>query len=231
MSGRGAGAAYVALAVADVTACALDRRDLRRWTKPLLMPALAAHLATSAPVPSGGVGRARGRLRRGVLTGLAASWAGDVALLGQSRASFGAGLGAFLGAHAAYLAGFAPFAGRPRARAALPLAVAWAGGTVALWPRTGPLRLPVAGYAGLLAVMSGAAVQTSTSLPRDAARRLGAGGLVFMASDATLAARTFLVRNPSPAVRRAADVAVMVTYTAAQWLLASGTVRAMRATA
>lgn len=224
MTGRGAGAAYLGLAAADVAACALERRGLRPCTKPLLMPALAAHLMTST-------GSDRNALRRGVLAGLAASWAGDVALLGESRACFGAGLGGFFSAHAAYLTGLAPLAGRPRARTALPLALAWAAGTATLWPRTGPLRIPVAGYAALLAVMAGAAVQTSSTLPHEAARRLAAGGLVFMASDATLAARTFLAPNPRPPIRRAADAAVMATYTAAQWLLVSGTVQATRAAA
>src|SRR5689334_22308335 len=77
--------AYAALAAADV-ALATRRLDrFRRFTKPLLMPAL---------IP--------GRDRR-TQQALALGCAGDVALLGTSEAAFTSGLGCFLLGHLAWM--------------------------------------------------------------------------------------------------------------------------------
>ena len=90
--------AYVALAVADAVLAGrpgATARRLRYVTKPALMPVLA----TASRRAGGG---------RALTAAQALSWGGDVALLGQGPRAFQGGLGSFLGAHLAYVAGLAP---------------------------------------------------------------------------------------------------------------------------
>ncbi|HYJ66210.1 MAG TPA: lysoplasmalogenase family protein [Nocardioidaceae bacterium] len=91
--------AYAAIALAD-TALATrdgDRTSRLRWpTKSALMPLLVAKVSQ----PGAGAGRDTAPLRDRTRTGLALSWAGDVALLGRGDAAFAAGLGCFVAAHA-----------------------------------------------------------------------------------------------------------------------------------
>ena len=192
-------APYVVTAAVDTLLAGRGNRRARRVTKPALMPLLAAH--------------AGGRSDPLVLGGLGLSWLGDVALLGKSEAAFAAGLSSFLAAHGCYLAAFAKR--RRGGVAKVPwLAALYAGAWVALnavlWPRTGRLRLPVVVYGTALAAMAVAALDTDD-------RAVAAGGAVFMVSDSILALRTF----GGPQVP-GADALVMLTYTAAQALIAEG---------
>lgn len=233
---RAAAAAYVALAAADtVLAGAASRRPdgrasrARRVTKPLLMPTLARAFANATPGP-------RAPLRQATLAAHGLSGVGDVALLGKGDAAFLAGLGGFLGAHVAYVGGFAsardaPDAGSRRGtRAAATLFVAagpamgWAAG------RTSPrLRWPVVIYAGALCAMAATASRLGPPTDPTARRTLVAGTTLFLVSDSTLAAREFLDDGSDERRRQALDVLVMATYTAAQGLIAAGVARALGA--
>ena len=198
-------AAYGAVAVADVAlAAGGKRRAARRLTKPALMPLLMAHVAAS----DDGDGT-----KRLVLAGLGLSCAGDVALLGEGEGPFAAGLASFLAAHLCYLVAFAKRR-RDGARRAWWLAflygLAWCGLNIVLLPKTGRMRVPVLVYGSALAAMAVAALDTG-----DAA--VAAGGAVFMLSDSILALDTF-----GAADIPAADGLVMLTYTAAQALIADG---------
>ena len=196
--------AYCAVAATDVLLAARGNRRARRLTKPALMPLLALHVAgrdgdeDTQPL---------------VLAGLGMSWVGDVALLAKGEGAFAAGLVSFLAAHGCYLAAF----GRRRRgglrRApwvAVAYGLAWCGLNAVLLPRTGRLRLPVLVYGTALAAMAVAALDTD-----DAA--VAAGGAAFLASDSILALRTF-----GGATVPNADALVMLTYTAAQGLIATG---------
>jgi uncharacterized membrane protein YhhN len=88
---------------------------------------------------------------RTIAAGLVLSAAGDVLL--ERPQGFLPGLGAFFGAHLAYLAGFV---GRNRRRhlPLLPPFLAWTGGAAAwLWDGMGPLRGPVLGYMAAITLM------------------------------------------------------------------------------
>ncbi|GAA1134693.1 lysoplasmalogenase family protein [Nocardioides aquiterrae] len=201
-----AGTAYGVLAVADtLLAAAPDRwRRARVVTKPLLMPALAAH---------GGSGA--------VTVAQVCSWAGDVALMREGRRPFLAGLCSFLAAHVAYVVAF-------RARSSVPLLASpgrrralGAGSVAALAMAAAAARedrafaLPVAAYGATLAAMAASAA----AVDRDRGRgRVLAGASLFLLSDSLLGARTFLLRERVPVL----DSAVMATYTAAQWCIAEG---------
>jgi uncharacterized membrane protein YhhN len=149
-----------------------------------------------------------------ILSGLAASGLGDVALLSTTDAAFTAGLASFLAAHGFYLAAF-----RQRRRLAwrdlggyvLLYGLAWIALNVVLWPRTGRQRVPVLIYGTALVSMAVAALETGVPT-------LAAGGAAFVVSDSVLALNVFGSRK-----RQWADAVVMATYTLAQGLIAHGT--------
>ena len=200
--------AYCAVAVGDAVLATRGSRRVRRATKTLLMPLLAAHVAVAD-----GADGADGTTERLILGGLGLSWAGDVALLGEGDKPFAAGLGSFLAAHGCYLAAFTRH-GQGGVRRAPWLAgayvVAWAGLNAALAPRTGRLRIPVIVYGTALLAMTLAALDTGRPA-------VAGGGALFLVSDGILALERFSA-VPIPG----ADGLVMLTYTAAQALIAHG---------
>jgi uncharacterized membrane protein YhhN len=141
--------------------------------------------------------------------GMVLSAAGDAFLLDKDR-FFLAGLGAFLVAHVAFVAGFASLA--PVVPVSVPLAVGL--GVVAtaalavIWPGLhGVKRIAVPVYAATLATM---AVFAATRGPIGVA-----AGLLFVVSDALLAINHFRARLPG------GDVPVLVTYFGSLLLLAT----------
>jgi uncharacterized membrane protein YhhN len=173
--------------------------------------ALAAVTATADPA----VSRQYAVL---VTVGLLFSAVGDVCLAFGDRL-FTAGLGSFLAAHCWYLAAFALDAGQ--GGAALP----WLGGIgvtaalllAVLWRHLGRMRAPVLLYVVVIAAMAWTAARRAAApeAPLPSATLALAGALVFMASDAVLAVDRFARRI------RAAYAVVMVTYYAAQTLIAA----------
>jgi uncharacterized membrane protein YhhN len=195
---------YCAVAATDAALAAKGSRRVRRFTKPLLMPLLAAHVAGADHADDA---------KPLVLAGLGMSWVGDVALLAEGEGAFAAGLVAFLAAHCFYLAAFARRRGGgvSRARwAAAGYGLAWCGLNAVLWPKTGRLRGPVVVYGTALATMGLAALDTGVPA-------VAAGGASFMMSDSILALKTF-----GGAKVPGAEPLVMLTYTAAQALIATG---------
>lgn len=157
--------------------------------------------------------------QRWIRLGLVASLIGDVALLWPQQ-GFLPGLVAFLLAHLAYIVAFtrglrlaarwAPFAAYAVVAAAI-LSQLWPGVPTAL-------RGPVLGYVAALACMAAQAavvwwVARGTA-GETLARRAAWGGLLFMASDATLAVNKFLAPVP------AAGLWILATYWLAQLAIA-----------
>ncbi|MGW7353050.1 lysoplasmalogenase family protein [Streptomyces sp. NPDC054784] len=221
--GRGALAAYGALAAVDVLATARAPRGAGRAAKPLLMPALAAHVLrrradVSAPVP------------KRLTAGLAFAAAGDTALLlDDHEPAFLLGMAAFLGTQVCYTAGLAglprtgpvpsagsgsrPYGGTARARTgawgALGCLTAWAAANAALGPTLDPsLRLPVAGYSLALAAMGAAAFAVGG--------RVAAGAGAFLASDLLIGLQAAGYELPSQ------EVLIMTGYVLGQYLLVTG---------
>lgn len=165
-------------------------------------------------------GAAQPRLAGPLRTGLLASLAGDVFLL-WPEAGFLPGLLSFLAAHLLYLRAFCRQ--ERLARAAWPFVLfALLAGAVLLrlWPGVpAALRLPVLVYVTCLSAM-GAQSWVLAWLGRkaeDARRRqlLALGGLLFVLSDACLAANKFA--GPLPL----AALAVLPLYWSAQWCIAN----------
>lgn len=186
---------------------ALDRPWLAWVFKPLATLGVIAYAA--------GRGRDAPATRRWILAGLAASLAGDVALLWPQQ-GFLPGLLSFLLAHLCYLVAFTRGT-RLAARIAPFVAYAVVAGAIlaALWPGVPPaLRAPVVVYVVALAAMAAqAAVHWRTGRPRGGV--LALGGLLFVASDALLATNRFA--GPLPL----ASLWVLATYWSAQWCIAS----------
>ncbi|WP_329272724.1 lysoplasmalogenase [Streptomyces pseudovenezuelae] len=198
---------FALTAAVDLTSLAVGFAPGHTVAKPLLMPLLAAYCVTSgAP-----------RLLVGALL---CGWGGDVLLLSDADPAFLVGMASFAAGHVCYLALFQAY-GSPRVRAGL-LAPAYATAlvvtVVALWPDLpAGLRVPVAGYSVLLTTMACASAVRFGALT-------GLGGALFLLSDTLIATGVAdWPQLPRP------EFWIMLTYVAAQFLLASGTTRALEA--
>ncbi|MFL6000947.1 MAG: lysoplasmalogenase [Streptomyces sp.] len=198
---------FALAAAVDLTSLAAGFAPGHAVAKPLLMPLLAAYsVASAAP--------------RLLVAALMCGWGGDVLLLSDADPAFLAGMASFAAGHVCYLAFFQAY-GSPRARAGL-LAPAYATAliftVVALWPDLpAGLRVPVAGYSVLLTTMACASAVRFGALT-------GLGGALFLLSD-TLIATGVADRPQLPRP----ELWIMLTYVAAQFLLANGTLRALPA--
>lgn len=152
--------------------------------------------------------------RRLVAAGLVCSLAGDVLLmLPQDR--FVAGLTAFLVAHLFYIGAFTRDGGFSAVLATgVPLAAAGALILWVMWPGLGGLELPVTAYVVVILTMAWQALERWRLGSHPGATLAAIGALLFVASDAALGISRF--RGDFPGSR----ALVLVTYYAAQWLIA-----------
>ncbi|MGI6026162.1 MAG: lysoplasmalogenase family protein [Candidatus Scatomorpha sp.] len=206
----------VALAAASVThlaACGLGKSRLRYSTKLLLMPLVAALYCALADRPA-----------PAVLAAMFCGWAGDFFMIYKHRDAFlAAGMAAFGVGHILYVARIGVIAAAAEPRLFTALAATLVPGAVAIvifavLRRRIPkqLRLPGLLYGLLLASLGSAAfIALRAGAPGGA--YLLAGGCLFLCSDGILSFETFRDGDSN-----AADVAVMLTYIAAQTLLAIG---------
>jgi len=187
---------FFVLGAAHLLAQAVEIPVAEFVTKALLMPVLAWWLHQQ-----GGP--------RLMVAGLLLSTGGDVAL--EFDGLFIVGMAFFAAAHVCYVTFFmrAFASDGPRRWAVLGVyAVVWAVLIAVLWPGLGDLRIPVAVYSLLLT----ATAVTSASL----GAVTGAGGALFLISDSLIAFRIADMQLPMH------GILVMLTYIAAQYLLASG---------
>jgi uncharacterized membrane protein YhhN len=204
-------AAFGLAAAVDLVSLAVGFDTGHSVAKPLLMPLLALWAALrQAP--------------RALLAALLFGWGGDILLLSDAEPAFLGGMGSFAAGHVCYLVLFGRYGSRhavPRARAGL-LALGYGTALVAtvalLWPDLpADLRVPVAGYSVLLTAM---AYRAATRLGLFA----GLGGALFLLSDMLIATGVAdWPQLPRP------DFWIMLTYIAAQALLAGGTLGALNA--
>lgn len=206
-------AALGAASVTHLAACGLGKSRLRYFTKLLLMPLIAALYCAlvDRPAPA-------------VLAAMFCGWAGDFFMIYKHRDAFlAAGMAAFGLGHILYVARIGVIAAAAQPRLFTALAGTLLPGAVAIiifvvLRRRIPkqLRLPGLLYGLLLASLGSAAfIALRAGAPGGA--YLLAGGCLFLCSDGILAFETFRDGDSN-----AADVAVMLTYIAAQTLLAIG---------
>jgi uncharacterized membrane protein YhhN len=197
-------ACFVAAGLTDLISLAAGFGGGHVVAKPLLMPLLAAWAAV------------RGAPRL-LVTALLCGWGGDVLLLSDTGPAFLAGMACFAAGHVCYIALFRRH-GTPRTRALLPApayALSLATMVALLWPALPTdLRVPVAGYSTLLVAMAYTAAGLGLAT--------GLGGVLFVLSDTLIATGVAdWPQLPRP------DFWIMLTYLAAQFLLAGGTRRAL----
>jgi uncharacterized membrane protein YhhN len=194
--------AYAVAAILDSIAATVPRAHAARVvTKTALMPVLAVASPPRDP---------------GMAVGLAGSWAGDVALLGDSDRAFRTGLFSFLVAHLGYTAALARRSSPGSRRLVVPIVAASAAGAFAFARAAGPsMGKPV----GLYALTLGTMVAAASTARGAGARRVFGGAALFAVSDALLGASRFVL---SGRAARVASAGVMPTYAAAQWLIHTG---------
>lgn len=202
--------AWIAVAVTWATYMVMDLADLQgplhTVVKGLLMPTLLLWVLAA-------LGPAAPRL---LVAGLAFATIGDLAL--EYDATFLLGIAGFLAMQVCYSIGFVHMGAWAAVRRAWPIAVGyllfWIGANAVLGPRLGELRLPLLVYSLALCTMA--------TLAAGVDRRIGMGGLLFLISDMLigldLADLDFAGRG----------IVVMVTYLAAQYLIATGWARRVR---
>jgi len=208
VASRAAAVALAMLAVLHLVSQAAEASTWARATQGCLMPLLAVTLWCAAPAP-------RSRLVRAVLVALGLSWLGDtVPAVFDGDAAFLVMVGFFLLAQLAYVVAFWPHRREGAARRPallLPYAAAAAALVVACAPGApGPLLAAVVVYGVCLVAM---AVLATGVHPL-----AGAGGVVFLASDAMIALGAFTDWFAPPA----SGFWVMLTYVAGQALLVAG---------
>lgn len=206
-------ATLAAASVTHLAACGLGKSRLRYFTKLLLMPLVAALYCAlvDRPAPA-------------VLAAMFCGWAGDFFMIYKHKDAFlAAGMAAFGVGHILYVAHIGVIAAAAEPRLFTALAATLVPGAVAIvifavLRRRIPkqLRLPGLLYGLLLASLGSAAfIALRAGAPGGA--YLLAGGCLFLCSDGILSFETFRDGDSN-----AADVAVMLTYIAAQTLLAIG---------
>lgn len=206
-------AALAAASVTHLAACGLGKSRLRYSTKLLLMPLVAALYCALADRPA-----------PAVLAAMFCGWVGDFLMIYKHKDAFlAAGMAAFGVGHILYVAHIGVIAAAAEPRLFTALAATLVPGAVAIvifavLRRRIPkqLRLPGLLYGLLLASLGSAAfIALRAGAPGGA--YLLAGGCLFLCSDGILSFETFRDGDSN-----AADVAVMLTYIAAQTLLAIG---------
>jgi uncharacterized membrane protein YhhN len=200
------------------------------WVKPSLMPLLMAAVwsATRKPFP---------RPVRLLLLGLFLSWMGDVFLLPWPEADFFAwGLAAFLLAHLCYISAMFQQPGarkrgllKKKPGLVFPALLLLSGLLFWLWPGiVAEMRLPVVLYAGIIVAMVLSAIHIHPLVAVPYRHWLVADALLFLLSDALLAAGRF---RESTFLLPAAGFWVMLTYMAGQAGIAAGLSGSSRNTA
>ena len=206
-------AALAAASVTHLAACGLGKSRLRHSTKLLLMLLVAALYCALADRPA-----------PAVLAAMFCGWVGDFFMIYKHKDAFlAAGMAAFGVGHILYVAHIGVIAAAAEPRLFTALAATLVPGAVAIvifavLRRRIPkqLRLPGLLYGLLLASLGSAAfIALRAGAPGGA--YLLAGGCLFLCSDGILSFETFRDGDSN-----AADVAVMLTYIAAQTLLAIG---------
>lgn len=190
-------------------------------SKPLLMTLLGGYFYAATQLKTG--------FSRWILAGLAFSLAGDTLLMFNAPGReyfFLLGLAAFLCAHLFYILAFSvykkniPGAFHQRPFLALPFLIFLAGFLAYLWPGIpAGLKIPVAVYSTVIITMSMACFQLRTRIDSKLFLGLFSGVLLFVISDSLIAISKF--HPGDQAIPEFIRPLIMITYIAAQYLIAS----------
>ncbi|MEO7349000.1 MAG: lysoplasmalogenase [Terrimesophilobacter sp.] len=195
---------YLVFSTVHVVALWISDTSLSSFTKPLLMLSLLAAVLFALP-------RWRNQVALLAALALVFSWAGDVGMAATGELSFLLALGFFLIAHVFYIVLFLRKLRVHRLSLWSLVYLAWWVALVAiLAPHAGALLIPVVIYGLVLGTMGALALSCH--------RWVALGGVLFVVSDTILGLNKFLPGFELWQV----DFVIMVTYLAAQGLIALG---------
>jgi uncharacterized membrane protein YhhN len=185
------------------------------YMKPILLPLLLTAVAVSENFPT----------KKILLTALIFSWIGDIILLFSDKGElyFIFGLVAFLISHLVYIVLFSK---QQNTRTNDNKALFWIGILAilayfvfmidTLFPKLGPLKIPVLVYAIIITTMLFFAFKGSSKWANPANNYILIGAIVFVSSDSILAFNKFY----TPITH--ASFLIMLTYCLAQYLIVTG---------
>lgn len=211
---------YFAVLTADIVALATGAAALEIVAKPALMLILLFYFTASVTKPRG--------LRRPLVWALFLSWLGDIFLLADKHSGgwFVFGLGAFLGAHVAYIYFFIrarrmnDVTGKPNLVATLAIVFYSSALFMFVMPFVAAeLIVPVAVYTLVLTTMLISSVAAFNKDSAAVGRWCITGTAVFVVSDSILAINRFAVPFTL------AQILVMATYGTAQFLITEGALK------
>ncbi|MCU1646567.1 MAG: hypothetical protein JWN03_6842 [Nocardia sp.] len=216
-------AAFVGAAAVTVFGAVTGRDKLQWAAKPLLMPLLAADVATN----DDGLDPAD----RAVLLGaLAAATVGDILLLApDDDRRLIAGASSFAVMQTGYSWLWWRHGARPRPQIAAPRLAAWLAAAALMRAKAPAVALPLTAYGATLgtaatlagdpALAPGTKNIAGLNIPgRDPRTRLALGALLFTISDGLIVLRKIFARTPRS--RHITEGVILTTYAAAQYLLA-----------
>lgn len=207
---------FAIVSLLEIVFVTTDNQTLRYFTKPLIIPLLAA-IYISYQHPRKPI------FKDHILLGLFFSWAGDVLL--QAPNLFIPGLLSFLTAHIFYIIYFAKtksdqtsfFKLRPiMLIAVMAYLVEF---IYILWPTLGPMRIPVLIYGITISTMLSAALWQYQKLENKTALYFIIGATLFVTSDSLLALNMFKEHFSM------AGILIMSTYILAQLFIVLGAIR------
>ncbi|MFN8275896.1 MAG: lysoplasmalogenase [Chitinophagales bacterium] len=212
---------YGLVTAIEVVAEFSGNTSLRLLVKPLLMPVLVVWLVMAAPKPLSSIIRL-------LIAAFFFSWVGDVALMFVDRNPnfFLLGLVGFLITHLLYAVAFSRVAW-PDKKALLPakwwllipLLIYFAGLISVIFPPVpADMKIPVAVYATVIAVMVVFAMNRYGRVNDKSFALVFGGGLLFMFSDSLIALNKFVYNDHL----FLSGVWIMVLYCAAQYLIGKG---------
>lgn len=206
---------YLAFSALYLIILYLDLEGFDWYMKPLLLPILlfAVYLSDSFPT------------KKILLAALTFSWIGDIILLFTDKGElyFIFGLVAFLISHLVYILLFS----KQQSSRIIDNKLVFGSGSVAilayfvimittLFPKLGPLKIPVLVYAVVITTMLFFAFKGSLKWAIPASKYIFIGAIVFVSSDSILAFNKFY----APIAH--ASFFIMATYCLAQYLIVAG---------
>ncbi|PVX47266.1 putative membrane protein YhhN [Flavobacterium sp. 103] len=206
---------YIGFAIIYLGIQFLNIEGFDFYMKPVLLPILLAAVVVSDNFPS----------KKILLTALTFSWIGDIILLFTDRGElyFIFGLVAFLVSHLVYIILFSK---QQNTRTNDNKVLFWVGVLViivyfifmidTLFPKLGPLKIPVLVYAIVITTMLFFAFKGSLKWAIPANNYILIGAIVFVSSDSILAFNKFY------APIEHASFYIMATYCLAQYLIVAG---------
>lgn len=206
---------YIGFSALYLLIILLDRDDLAWFMKPFLLPFLGLAVLFSEGFST----------KKVLLSALTFSWIGDIILMFADKGElyFIFGLVAFLISHIIYIALFYK---QKNTRTNEKTALYWTGIFVILvyfammifllFPKLGPLKIPVLVYATVITTMLYFAFKGSLILEKSPANAILSGAIFFVSSDSILAFNKFYAPVPL------ASFLIMITYLVAQYFITVG---------